>query len=223
MNRKIVAVAAIAIICMSAAGIGYAVTTYTGTTYTESDVAYQGYSITLTDTSGSAVSTALEFSRPTYTTPTTVDGHMETTVSASTQTSSYYKLKIECPDSNLKVRCSVTLDDTRSWAIIDHITVKVYANDYSSSPTYTFDLNPPSESSTSVTLDGVVVPYYSWDADQSTLMTLNKTDQNYVTFTIAYKAVTLKYETTEDIDFMDLTGMKVYFAASTADPSAPPA
>ncbi len=221
MNRRMLAIAAIALICISAAGIGYAATTYTGTTYTQSDVDYQQYSIILTNTSGATISSAIRFDRPTYTEPVEVAGHYETTVSSTSDTSDLYKLKITCTENSLQTRCIVTLDDIRSWAIIQSITVSVYAQDSESAPTYTYTLSPPTESSTSVTIDGVEVPYKTWNADQSPLMTLNKADNNFVRITIAYKAVTLKYDSGDDIAFMDLTGMKIRFAASTVDPSAP--
>ena len=219
MNRGMLAIAVIALICASAAGIGYAATTYTGTTYTDSDVDYQQYSIVLTDISGGAVSNALSFDRPVYTTPVLVDGHYETTVTAASKTSDPYKLKITCPENveSLNARCVVTLADTRSWAIIDSITVEVCASDVDVA-TYTYTLDPSTETSTSVTIDDVVIPYDTWNADQSPLMTLNKTDHNFVKITVAYKAVTLKYDE-DDVSFMDLTGMKVIFSAATADPS----
>ena len=219
MNRGMLAIAVIALICASAAGIGYAATTYTGTTYTDSDVDYQQYSITLTNNAGAAVTSAIQFNRPVYTT-TVVGDHSETTVTAGTpQTSDLYKLKITCPENveSLNARCVVTLADTRSWAIIDSITVEVCASDVDVA-TYTYTLDPSTETSTSVTIDDVVIPYDTWNADQSPLMTLNKTDHNFVKITVAYKAVTLKYDE-DDVSFMDLTGMKVIFSAATADPS----
>lgn len=222
MNRRMLIIVAIALLLISGAGLGYAVTTYTGTTYTESNMDYNETSIILTDNTGAAVTNALEFSIPTYTTPVDHGDYFETTVSASSETLSNYKLKIACPGDSLSVRCFVTLSDSRSWAIISTITVNVYANDASSSPSYSYVINPPSESETSVTLDGVAIPYKTWTEDQSSMMTLNKTDINYVSFTIAFKAVTLKYDSNvdDDLDFLNLTGMKVRFAASTSDPSS---
>ncbi len=228
MNRRAFAIAAIALICISAAGIGYAATIYTGTTYTESDVSYNEYSIILTDTTGeAAVSTAIEFAQPTHTTPVEHDqgdySYYETTITAASPTSSDYRLKITCPGDSLSVRCFITLDDVRSWTVIDHITINVYANERGSSPTATYTVSPPSEIDASVTYQTVSIPYKLWTEDQSALMTLNKADMNYITFTVAYRAVTLQYDSGEDLNFLNLSGMEVKFTAATADPSPPEA
>ena len=224
MMRGTLVVAIIAILCISAAGIGYAaVITYTGTTYSQSDINAEGYKIEIVNTDGTTVTGAIVLDGPSVSEPSETDG---VTITGSTQNSSVYKLKLTVPTNvnSMKVRAKVVLENPMSWSIIDSIVIGVYATSTpnpanpSIGRTYCYTLDTPSdELPTTGTVNGENA--WTWTDDVSELMELSKDNSNYLLVTVNYKSsVTLPYIAGDNLSFTDITGMKIWFVAATTDP-----
>ena len=198
MNRThIIALAAIMLVAASI-GIGYAVT-YTGVTETTTELDYEKYSVSLTDSQGGVVSAPIAFDGPTCTTETV--GTLRTiTVTGGTVTASGYQIKIECPSTEtLDVRAKLVMLDQRSWAVIDHISFAVTSGDTN---TYTWQPTGNSWNDASISF-GSMSPSNTYD----------------LTITVVYKSIVFTdIISTETDDFLDLTGMKVILAGSVHDP-----
>ena len=193
-NTNVLAV--IVVMAIAAVGIGYAVT-YTGVADTSSTAAYDQYMIEIDNSGGNQIISPITVAQPTVTTTEDQTTHLaDVTVASGTATSATYKIKVTCPDSSLYVRAKIQMDDLRSWAMINTITMTV------GSTTYTWTCN--GNNYQDVTKD---------------LGSLSRGVSYDMSISVTYRACTFTdiYTEEEDLDFLDL-GIKLILAASTHNP-----
>lgn len=197
MKNSNIIIAMIAVAAIAAAGIGYAVV-YTGVADTSSHADFDQYMIEIDNSGGNQITAPITITQPTVTTDEDPVTHLaDIAVTASTATSATYKIKVTCPDSSLYVRAKLQMEDLRSWAIINTITMTV------GSTTYTWTCN--GNNYQDVTKD---------------LGSLSRGVSYDVSITVTYRECSFTdiYTEEEDLDFLDISGMKLILAASTHNP-----
>lgn len=192
MKGNALLVTVIAALALSAVvGVGFAVTYTAVSTTSGNTLDYAGDTVEIVDSSGNPIQAPLSIAGP------TVD-HVgnQVVVTHNTVWLSSYKLKVSAAEENLQVQCMINLEDARTWAIIEDMSLTI--NDGSSNRELDFLVN----GTTSVPSAVVSLPtgVYSF------------------AFSITYKAVTLDLNGTEDTDFLDLSGSTLKFVAGKNTP-----
>ena len=188
MNRTaLIAIAVAAIAVFAGVGVGFAVT-YSATTVSSGNtMSYSGDLVEIVKPDGSTLKSALPIVGPNA---TVYDNQV--TITSDPCMITGYKLRIDTEKDNLTLRCWILLEDVRSWAIIQNVTLSVnnrtvgFLHDGSSSIP-----------SSAITLAPGIYQF---------------------TFTITYKQTTITLNGTEDTGFLDLSGSRLIFVVGDSDP-----
>lgn len=193
MRNSLMFLAIVSVSLMAVAGIGFAVT-YTATTVsTDNDLTYKANVIDIVDLHGESIGAALEIPGPTY---SIVDDRVE--VTSNTVWLREYKLKIYAADGDLNVRSWIILNDERSWAMIDNISLVIDDGETSRNTNFL------SDGTSSVPSESMLL-----DSGEYTL-----------TLSITYARVAFDLDEDDGMDFLDLTGSRLVFLVADADPLA---
>lgn len=206
MNRSMTMLVAVAVALMSLAGAGYALVTYTATTISSDNViAYSGNTVDIVELEATEqgsvwvpITHSLTIVGPQV---DIVDNVMS--VSRSTTTVSGYSVKVQSMDEDLKVRCWVLLDDSRSWVIIESMSLSIDGHDVSFM----------SNGRTSVPSETITLSTSETDGDI-------REGIHAFTFSITYARVSISLDEGEDTSFENLSGARLVFCASDVDPLA---
>ena len=192
-NNLIITVVALLVV-ISTIGVGFALN-YTAIATTNNSgnnsIAYEGHVVDIMDGQQS-LGSAIPINNPTY----SQDGNTITVTASSTSFS--YNLKVQTvQNGTLKVRAWIELNDVRTWVIIDSITL---------------------------TVDGNNVPFALSNGISSVpsgVMNLSNGNHPF-TVTITFRAMDIELDsgvnTTDNTDFLNLTGSRIVFLAGDTDP-----
>ena len=196
MKRSLLTVIAVSVIIASVAGIGFAAT-YTATTVSnDNTVEYYGNTVEFVNLNGDPVGNSLAIAGPTV-----IPVGNEYEVTANTVWINNYKIKINAEDnSSLYIRCCMILDDIRSWAIIQNVSLTV--NDGTTDRNLTLLDNSTSTPVSSVASEAVSLPEGSHSFSLS----------------VTYRHLVFNPDYESDLGFLDLTGAKLVVVAGETDP-----
>lgn len=199
MNRITLTYTVCALAVLSVIGVGYALE-YTATNISsENSIIYGGNTVTIVDSDGNELGESLTIAGPTY-----VPSEGQVDVSQSTVWINSYKLKIEtsAEDASIYLRCWIHLNDVRSWAIIDDVSLSIKDG----STTYNLSLMSKGTDSTPTT-----------SSISSQYVSLGEGIYDFE-FSIRFSEVTLDVLPGDNLSFLDFSGSRLTFIVGKEDP-----
>ena len=193
MNNKRMLALIIPVVVIAAIGCGYAWNLASVSVSDENEVSFTPNTVEILNSDDTERTSFLPISNPSA----TINGN-EVTIQRNTTYVTGYKLKVSTSESEgLKVRSWVMLNDPRSWAMIESITLTVGDT---STDLYSYTVHDSSAPSAVFTLQ----------------------DGTYdLSLSITYRNVTFDLNGVEDNRFIVMDGSKLVFAAGETDPLTP--
>ena len=193
MNRSSMVLGVVAVLILASVGTGFALSYISTTTSRNNTVQYNGITLDIEDSHEIILSTPLSVVGPTT---QQTEGNL-THISGGC--SFTYYLKVNCP-SNAYLQCWTVLNDAKTWAVIDSISLSIVIGGVTKMTEFTHD--------TSATLSTVSIPSESLQVSSGTYS---------FTVSIQYREIDLDL-VGENLDFLDLSGSTLTFSASTSAP-----
>lgn len=210
--RRIIMLAIAVAVVLSAAGIGYAVNSYSGTTTSTSPVIYDGYSINIVNRSDDTLLTeGIELTNAEPDKDDSVAGFITYSIGGDPDSIESYRLKVS---RDMDVAAMVIFDDARSWWLIDTISITVYKDNACQTVAGSYSWTPAGSSASGYDWASWATGGTVWVPDFSHTVRLLSNDANYLDVEISYRTAEITVSTSENAEnpdaFLALHGKIVF-------------